>query len=836
MRKKHLLAVGLSVLLAASLPFSALAASEKHDDGQQHTVSGDVKNTDPGDTAVEVENPGTEVSVSGNVESEGKGVNAQMGGKADIGGDVASEDHGVTAQGRDSGVTVGGSVTSGGNGVISGHEASVSVKGDVASTSDHYSAVAANEKGTVNVGGNVDNTKADPNGDHVPNAVLAQNESAVTVDGNVDTTAHGVSATNNTTVEINGNVDADLHGVRASGSSTVNVTGNVDAGLNGARAANNSTVNVSGNVAAGEDGLKAKGDSSGGTGAGSTISVGGSVDAGDTAASAEDGSNVVVGKDAHSDLSNAVNAWNGSSITVGGNATSDSTQYSAAVSIQNSKVEIGGNVELNKADNSDPTNTALAVSVRDNSSMAVGGDVTTTGHGVLAQENSTVEISGSVNADLKGTIARESGTVTVAKDVTSKQSTAVEADNKSTATVVGNAKGGTTGVDAKNESTVEVKGDVQGSETAVSTDSTSKIKVEGSVKGGDGISITEISGTGSGSVVVLGSVQAGSGDYCVTVTGSALSKQEVVDALPTIIVGELKASGGNYVEYQDNTGNASVDTKAMAEAIAEQILYLIDVQETQNGKVSVTDGTKQVQGYEVAHANDMVTISVTADSGYEIQSVSGGKATAVRNEDGSWSITVPQSGGVSISAIMQALNIVNQSTSSDDGDDELAKGNGTPQNGQQGGEVTVNLQAKDGSTAPVVGLTANEAANQALGLVKEEGAGVHTGTAKINGLPAAVINAIRQLDQGSLASFAPTALSSQVTGKQVFAKTIAVETAAAGKQLKLYTAGFPEGAAPVILFYNNRTGQWEIIQATMDPATGYISFFAPGPGTLAVIY
>ena len=818
MRKKHLLAVGLSVLLAASLPFSALAASEKHDDGQQHTVSGDVKSTDPDEPAVLSENPGTEVTVTGNVEGEKIGAMAEAGGKADIGGNVsANTKDAVDSYGKDSEVTVGGDVKggTGGNGVNAGSGGTVSVKGDVSTDSTNKSAVAAWEDATVNVGGNVDNTKADPDGERVPNAVLAQDNSTVTVGGNVDTTAYGVAASNSTTVEISGNVDA---------------------GLNGARAANSSTVNVTGNVTAGHDGVNAKGDNSGGTGAGSYVSVGGSVSSGGVAAHASDGSNVEIGKDAHSDNDNAVYAETSGSVKVGGNATSDSTQYGAVVAYDNAKVEVGGNVELNKTEVSGGAAAAGAVGSYLGSTVTIGGDVNTAGDGLMSTQNSSIDVAGSVNAGVRGVEADVSSTITVGKDVTAKQGTAVVTEDNGTVKVGGNVTGGTEGVKASESSTVEVKGDVKGDKSAVSTDSTSKIKVEGSVKGGDGISITESSSTGSGSVVVLGTVQASRGDYCVTVTGSALSKQEVVDALPTIIVGELKASGGNYVEYQDKAGNSSVDTKAMAEAIAEQILYLIDVQETQNGKVSVTDGTKQVQGYEVAHANDKVTISVTADSGYEIQSVSGGKATAVKNADGSWSITVPQSGGVSISAIMQALNIVNQNTGGDSGDDLLAKGEGTPQSGQQGGEVTVNLQAKDGSAAPVVGLTANEAAGQALGLVKEEGTRAHIGTEKISGLPAAAINAIRQLDQGNLSTFAPTALSAQVTGKRVFAKTIAVETAATGKQLKLYTAGFPDGAAPVILFYNNRTGQWESISATLDPVTGYISFFAPGLGTLAVLY
>ena len=79
-----------------------------------------------------------------------------------------------------------------------------------------------------------------------------------------------------------------------------------------------------------------------------------------------------------------------------------------------------------------------------------------------------------------------------------------------------------------------------------------------------------------------------------------------------------------------------------------------------------SDGKSHTVDSDVAHANDTVTVTVTADKGYEIRTVDGGKATAVKNGDGSWSITVPATGGVSISAIMAVIKQVDNKTGGDD--------------------------------------------------------------------------------------------------------------------------------------------------------------------------
>ena len=225
----------------------------------------------------------------------------------------------------------------------------------------------------------------------------------------------------------------------------------------------------------------------------------------------------------------------------------------------------------------------------------------------------------------------------------------------------------------------------------------SKVTVKGDASGeGEGIRISLSGNSGSGSsnnssngaVVVLGTVtaDAGSDSYCINVTGDALTQDEVIQALPTIIVGELSSANEQYVNYTNYSNNNVLDTEAVAQAIAEQILYYIEVQDTENGSIKIDSGTSKVEGYDVAHANDTVTVTVTAGQGYEIQTVNGGKATAVKNTDGSWSITVPKTGGVSISAIMAAIKKVeddtnNGSDSDGSGSDGSSSGNGSDSDG-----------------------------------------------------------------------------------------------------------------------------------------------------------
>lgn len=507
------------------------------------------------------------------------------------------------------------------------------VEGDVVNTDSSQPAVSADNSGTsVTVNGSVESESG---------GVSASAGGAVSVSGSVEAYGVAVNVSNNSNVTIGGNVNNTSSGgggVSAYGGSTVNITGDLSVAGDGGIYTDNSTVTVGGSLQSASDGVMAFEDSN--------ISIGGNVTSGGGPVLADGNSTVTVGGDVNrtrepsSEYTSAVDARNGSNVNVTGSVTAPEA---GGINAENgSTVTVGGNVEGIMF---------TAVNAESGSTVTVGGNVS--------------------NTEAIDAVCAENGsTVTVGGDVTSSVCAGVRAETSSTVTVGGNVEGGGMyGLTAEGGSTVTVEGNAKGGD-AVNLEGGSKVTVKGDVSGDRyGITIEESQDSSSGAAVVLGTVTAGadSDSYCINVSSDALTKEDVLQELPTIIVGELSSANEQFVNYTDNSGKGTLDTEAVAQAIAEQILYYIDVQDTENGSIKIDSGTTKVEGYDVAHANDTVTVTVTADKGYEIQTVNGGKATAVKNEDGSWSITVPKTGGVSISAIMAAIKKVEDDTSDSDG-------------------------------------------------------------------------------------------------------------------------------------------------------------------------
>ena len=483
------------------------------------------------------------------------------------------------------------------------------------------------------------------------------------------------------------------------------------------------------------------------------------------------------------------------------------------------------------------TPSGTGVNALGQSDVSVEKDINSQTTGIYAVESSIVNVGGSVSGSTGGnnynvvsvgdeTAAQDGSKVTVGGDVTSDQGRAVVVNSGSTISV---------------EGSITSKGDA-----AVTMSNDSEVEVKKDVTGESGLVIKETSSQGGGMATVLGTVTADSSGYCITVTGNALTKEDVVNALPTIIVGELSSANQQYVEYQDKSGQGTLDTNAVAQAIADQILYYIDVQETKNGKMDVS-GTKKEGSYNVAKANDVITVTVTADNGYEIKSVDGGKATAKKNDDGTWSITVPKTGGVSISAIMQAIRQVNGDNGSG-GDDSNTNTTGTPAQ-----QTYTEEQAADHSRIHVYGKTTGPD-NTRSGAVlsdSDEKAGVidvFTGDAKTNGLNDDVKNTITALDGGNLGAVTAQGVDftavqgvnlNSLGGMKTSGATVALgirPDKVKDVSVKLYAPDLPAGAVPYVLFYNNITGKWSLLPAAIDPVTGLVDFVLPDDGTVVIVY
>lgn len=134
----------------------------------------------------------------------------------------------------------------------------------------------------------------------------------------------------------------------------------------------------------------------------------------------------------------------------------------------------------------------------------------------------------------------------------------------------------------------------------------------------------------------------------------------------------------------------------------------------------------------------------------------------------------------------------------------------------------------------VLGSTSDGSGNLTSGLVSGTDASVATGAAKRAGLPGNVVAMLDGIDNGSLAGVAP--VSGTVANKSVLAGTVAV-TNAAGKQLQLVMAKsrIPASGVVEVLFYNNTNNTTVVLPATVDRATGIVTFTAPADGTAAVI-
>ncbi len=75
---------------------------------------------------------------------------------------------------------------------------------------------------------------------------------------------------------------------------------------------------------------------------------------------------------------------------------------------------------------------------------------------------------------------------------------------------------------------------------------------------------------------------------------------------------------------------------------------------SEGGSFSV-DGTSKYGEYDVAQENQELGITIQIAEGYELESISGGKAQVLQRPDGTWSVIVPRGGGVNLSAVLRRI-------------------------------------------------------------------------------------------------------------------------------------------------------------------------------------
>ena len=205
------------------------------------TINGDIETANGQDAIYSVKN--TNVTVNGNIDAGGTGVNAQEDAQVTVNGMITARGDGVYAA-DDANVTVNDSIAAYGDGVSGHDDSSVTVTGNI---NAEDTGIYASDNTTVTVTGNV--TGED--------GIHAYDNSSVTVTGDVsgksgdaesvdmsDPTDYsdggdGISAADSAQVEVNGNVTGgDAYGtygyagnaINALDSSAVTVTGNTTGG------------------------------------------------------------------------------------------------------------------------------------------------------------------------------------------------------------------------------------------------------------------------------------------------------------------------------------------------------------------------------------------------------------------------------------------------------------------------------------------------------------------------------------------------------------------------------------------------------------------------------
>ena len=129
-------------------------------------------------------------------------------------------------------------------------------------------------------------------------------------------------------------------------------------------------------------------------------------------------------------------------------------------------------------------------------------------------------------------------------------------------------------------------------------------------------------------------------------------------------------------------------------------------------------------------------------------------------------------------------------------------------------------------------------------VIGDTAVGFASSVAATAGLPENVVSAINEINAGKPLAEAVQTLDltgyNALTGTHAIitmdANTGAVKTGAV--EVSLYVPNLVENLANVqVLFYDNATGQWQLIPAVkVDPVTNTVAVNVPGSGTLSVVY
>ena len=416
------------------------------------------------------------------------------------------------------------------------------------------------------------------------------------------------------------------------------VNGNVSDGL----VSDGATVTVNGNVTG--NGINTVVAKKG------TVTVNGTVTATDlnrqTGVLASNGSNLTVGDtEVGGKESTGVIAESGSKATAG-NVKVSGEYMTGASAYGGSTVHVKGDVTAT-GENS--------VGIDgETGTIKVGGDVSGI-EAVVARGEADVTVGGSVSGTLSGIVAVGNASVSVKGDAETKVGPGVFAQENATVTVDGNVTGGT------------FYGAPEGYEyvyPAIIAGAGTTVIVKGTVSTAErnffavGINCWD-AGSQKGTLILEKAKAGGEANAIYVNAAPGASQEDILNSLPDIVVGELVAKNEDFIWNSYDNGLYGNDPEdetigELNEKIYATIRYMIRWNNSEGGSFSV-DGTSKYGEYDVARENQELGITIQIAEGYELESISGGKAQVLQRPDGTWSVIVPRGGGVNLSAVLKRI-------------------------------------------------------------------------------------------------------------------------------------------------------------------------------------
>lgn len=437
-----------------------------------------------------------------------------------------------------------------------------------------------------------------------------------------------------------------------------------------------------------------------------------------------------------------ITSWNGGEISIGGNINANTKKGGVGIEADNNKtITVGGNISVTGTDKTyhengnDPNEYATSST---GAIVSNGEDETT----------SEVAIGGTITAASKGF----ANGLSVSAGASSKHH-----DQKKEAAKINVTTGSIT---ANGGDTVEELGDTwtntsTGIEASAINDAEVNIVVKGDVTADTGIRLgygkpsAELK-KGTTNILIDGTLNAS--DNAVVI------KSRIDSDTANITVWKINSDNENLVQakkYPADKDGRLLDDLETAKKQEEAINYIIRHEGTITLDGAQTVTTFTGESYDVAQANKQLTIHVKVEDEkkYRVDRVEGGTATATKNQDGSWTLTVPKNGGVDIRAVLVAIEQNENhgssgSSSGSSGSSSSSSGGSSSSSSGGSGSGGGSSSSRPGVSIPSSGtvVTTPEGITVQTNVTKSDTSSVTDATIKIGESTAKVSTAVSDLN------------------------------------------------------------------------------------------